>query len=205
MKHIESEFEGVGGLKIYYQAWLPDKTKAVVQVIHGFAEHSGRYMHVVNALIPLGYAVYADDHRGHGKSEGIINFANSMDEFIEDEKKLYDIIKNKHNGLPIFMLGHSMGSGIAVSFVSKYESLLSGLILSGSGKNYGNKGGALKFMAKLISKIAPKMSASSGLDANLLSHDPEEVKAYVEDSLVRYKKCTSKLAHIMFAAFSKMP
>ena len=116
MKHIESEFEGVGGLKIYYQAWLPENPKAAVQIVHGFAEHSARYKKVADFLNPLGYAVYADDHRGHGKSGGKINFANSMDEFVEDEKILFDIIKKKHSKLPVFMLGHSMGSGIAIYF-----------------------------------------------------------------------------------------
>ncbi|MHA1413753.1 MAG: alpha/beta hydrolase, partial [Promethearchaeota archaeon] len=69
MKHVEGDFEGIDGLRIYYQGWLPEgNIKAIVQIAHGFAEHSGRYMNVVNELVPLGYAIYANDHRGHGKS-----------------------------------------------------------------------------------------------------------------------------------------
>ena len=126
MKHFESEYEGTGGLKIYYQYWIPDKPKAILQIVHGFAEHSGRYMNVVNELIPLGYALYANDHRGHGRSEGIRNYVDTFDQYIEDEKILYKIISEQHPNMPIFMLGHSMGSLIALYFTKKYENLLKG-------------------------------------------------------------------------------
>ncbi|MFX1451268.1 MAG: alpha/beta fold hydrolase, partial [Promethearchaeota archaeon] len=116
MKHFENEYEGIAGLKIYYQCWLPDKPKAIVHIVHGFAEHSGRYLNVVNELIPLNYAVYANDHRGHGRSEGVRNHVDSFDQYVEDEKLLYDIIKKQHPNLPVFMLGHSMGSIIALYF-----------------------------------------------------------------------------------------
>ena len=133
MKNVERNFEGVKGLNIFYQSWLPENPKAIVQVVHGFAEHSGRYLNVVNEIIPLGYGVYADDHRGHGRSEGIRNYVDSFDQYVEDEKKLYDIIKEKHPNLPIFLLGHSMGSLIAIYVIKKYEDLYKGLILSGTG------------------------------------------------------------------------
>ena len=71
MKHHESAFNGAKAFKIYWQSWPPDGApKAVLLVAHGFAEHSGRYMNLVNAAVPHGYAVYALDHRGHGKSDG---------------------------------------------------------------------------------------------------------------------------------------
>jgi len=139
MNHLEGKFKGVEGLKIYYQGWTPETPKAVIQLVHGGFEHSGRYQFVVNALIPEGYAIYADDHRGHGKSEGIRNYVDSFDQYIEDERILYDIIKEKHPNLPIFMLGHSLGSFIAIYFTKKYENLLHGLILSGTGTKPGKE------------------------------------------------------------------
>ena len=68
MKHIEGKFKGVKDLNIYYQAWIPNTPKAVIQLVHGGFEHSGRYQNVVNELIPESFAIYANDHLGHGKS-----------------------------------------------------------------------------------------------------------------------------------------
>ncbi len=202
---MESEFEGVKGLKIYYQAWLPESLKAVVQIAHGFAEHSGRYLNVVNELVPLGYAVYANDHRGHGKSEGNINFVDNLDQYIEDQKLLYDIIKEKHQNFPIFLLGHSMGSLIAIYFTKKYEDLLNGLILSGAGTSAGGKvSGFLKFMAKFFSKIAPHMKIDPKIDAKFLSHDPEVVSSYENDPLVHAEKITTRLGYEIMKALNKL-
>lgn len=202
---MESEFEGVKGLKIYYQAWLPESLKAVVQIAHGFAEHSGRYLNVVNELVPLGYAVYANDHRGHGKSEGNINFVDNLDQYIEDQKLLYDIIKEKHPNLPIFLLGHSMGSLIAIYFTKKYEDLLNGLILSGAGTSAGGEvSGFLKFMAKFFSKIAPHMKIDPKIDAKFLSHDPEVVSSYENDPLVHAEKITTRLGYEIMKALNKL-
>ncbi len=206
MNHIEGEYEGVDGIKLYYQAWLPENPKAVVQVIHGFAEHSGRYKNVVDQLEPSGFAIYAHDLRGHGKSEGDQNFVESMDQFVEDEKKFYDVIKKKHSNLKIFMLGHSMGSGVAMYFTKKYQSLLAGLILSGTAKYFGGESGKIKrAFAKQTSKTFPKLRASSGVDPQLLSHDPEEVEAYINDPLVNYKKITARLGWEMIKSFEEAP
>ena len=206
MNHIEGEYEGVDGIKLYYQAWLPENPKAVVQVIHSFAEHSGRYKNVVNQLEPKGYIIYAHDLRGHGKSEGLQNYVDSMDQYVEDEKNFYDLIKKKHSNLKIFMLGQSMGSGIAMYFTKKYESLLAGLILSATGKYFGGEGGKIKrTFAKKMSKTFPKLRASSGFDPQFLSHDPKEVEAYKNDPLVNYKKITARLGWEMIKSFEESP
>ena len=208
MKHIEGEFNGVDDIKLFYQAWLPDKEpKTIIILAHGFASHSGRLINVANALFPLGYAIFANDHRGHGKSGGRTNFTKGMDQYVEDERIFYDLVKEKYPNLPIFMLGHSMGGGITFYFAKKYENLLKGIIISGAGTKYGGDGipGIEKTLAKVMSKIAPKFSANTDLDPNLLSHDAEIVKAYKEDPLVHYKKTTAGQANAMFASFKKLP
>ena len=205
MKHIEGNFTGVKGLKIYYQAWVPDTPKAVIQLVHGGFEHSGRYQNVVNKLLPEGYAIYADDHRGHGKSEGLRNHVDSFDEFIEDEKIFYETIKEQYPNLPIFMLGHSLGSFIALFFTEKYENLLNGLILSGTGTNPGKEtSGFLKVIAKIFSKIAPKMKFNPRIDAKYLSHDPEVIINYKTDPLVYADKITARLGYEMVKNFKNL-
>jgi len=205
LKHIEGNFTGVKGLKIYYQAWVPDTPKAVIQLVHGGFEHSGRYQNVVNKLLPEGYAIYADDHRGHGKSEGLRNHVDSFDEFIEDEKIFYETIKEQYPNLPIFMLGHSLGSFIALFFTEKYENLLNGLILSGTGTNPGKEtSGFLKVIAKIFSKIAPKMKFNPRIDAKYLSHDPEVIINYKTDPLVYADKITARLGYEMVKNFKNL-
>ena len=71
MDHREGRFDGVAGMEIYWQAWLPEgEPKANLVVVHGASEHGGRYRYVIERLLPEGFAVYAIDHRGHGRSEG---------------------------------------------------------------------------------------------------------------------------------------
>jgi alpha-beta hydrolase superfamily lysophospholipase len=204
MNQIEGEFKGIKDLKIYYQAWIPESPKAVIQLVHGGFEHSGRYQNVVNELIPKGYAIYASDHRGHGKSEGIRNYIKSFDQFIEDEKIFYEILKKQHPNLPIFMLGHSLGSFIAIYFTKKYESLLDGLILSGTGTSPGlETSGFLKLIAGFFSKIAPKMKLNPRINAKFLSHDLEVVKSYKNDPLVNANKITARLSYEMVKNFKE--
>lgn len=202
MNHIEGEFEGVKGLTIYYQAWIPNTPKAVIQLVHGGFAHSGRYQYVINELIPEGYAIYADDHRGHGKSMGLRNYVDSFDQFIEDEKLFYDIIKQKHPNLPIFMLGHSLGSFIAIYFTKKYEHLLNGLILSGTGTDPGiETSGFLKRIVKFFSIITPKKKFNPRINAKFLSHDLNVVKKYENDPLVNANKITARLSYEMVKNF----
>lgn len=206
INHSEGEFKGEKGLDIYYQSWLPDNPKAIVQIVHGFAEHSDRYENVINKLLPAGYGIYADDHRGHGKSEGKTNYVDSFDQYVEDERKLYSIVKENHPDLPVFMLGHSMGSGISIYFTHKYEDLLKGLILSGTGTSAGGEAsGFLKFMSKILSKIAKKLTIDPQLDPETLSHDPEVVKAYKEDPLVHHEQITTRLGYEMIKRFGNAP
>jgi alpha-beta hydrolase superfamily lysophospholipase len=205
LKHIEGKFKGVKDLNIYYQAWIPNTPKAVIQLVHGGFEHSGRYQNVVNELIPESFAIYANDHLGHGKSEGLRNYVDSFDQFIEDEKLFYDLIKEKHSDLPIFMLGHSLGSFIAIYFTKKYEHLLDGLILSGTGTSPGTEtSGFLKLIAKTFSKIAPKMKFNPRIDTKFLSHDPEVVKNYKTDPLVNADKITARLGYEMIKNFKNL-
>jgi len=206
MKHKEDIFIGEKEFKIYYQSWLPDQNvKAIIQIVHGFAEHSGRYMNIVDKLIPSNYAIYANDHRGHGKSDGKTNYVESFDLFVEDEKRFYDIIKKNHPSVPIFMLGHSMGSGIAFYFAKKYQDLIKGLIVSGAGVRLGEELSPLvRFMSKVLSKITPKMNIDPKLNPESLSHDPNVVQNYRKDPLVHYQKITTRLGYELLKRFSEL-
>ena len=100
MKHEDGFFEGIYNTKLYYQKWSPETPKGVILIAHGLGEHSGRYMNVVDALIPEGYAIYALDLRGHGKSEGRRVHVNRFSDYIEDFSIFDKLAREENPDLP---------------------------------------------------------------------------------------------------------
>ncbi|MFX1519469.1 MAG: alpha/beta hydrolase [Promethearchaeota archaeon] len=201
MKHIEDSFTGTDDIRLYYQVWQPDITpKAVVQVVHGLAEHSGRYLNIVNALIPQGYAIYASDLRGHGKSEGLQAYVKKFEYYVKDQKTFFNLIKENEPNLPVFLLGHSMGAIIAQMYAVTYPEDLKGLVLSGAGTRLGGTGSSafLRGIIKFLSKIIPKRKIDPKLSKEI-SRDPNVVTAYEDDPLV-FSKITFKLGAELMAA-----
>ena len=199
MKTQSGNFTAQDGTSIYWKGWTPDKApKAVVHVIHGYAEHIDRYGNVVGELLPAGYAVFGTDHRGHGKSEGKRGHVKSFQEFIDDEKQFWhNIIQTKFPGIPYFVLGHSMGSLIAMNYVEQNAVGMKGLILSGTGSLPGKDiPKILLTIINILSKILPAVHVKSPLPPEFISRDMDVVKAYIEDPLV-YNVITPRLAYEM--------
>ncbi|MBP3863482.1 MAG: alpha/beta fold hydrolase, partial [Pseudomonas sp.] len=123
---------------LFVNQWLPDSTpRAVVLLAHGMAEHSGRYAHLGQALCAAGFALYAHDQRGHGKTaeRGTLGYFADNDGWcavVSDVASLNRHISQNHPGVPIFLLGHSMGSYIAQAYVMHHGASLQGVILSAS-------------------------------------------------------------------------
>jgi len=201
MKHQEGTFKGAHDANLYYQAWLPETDpKAVLLVVHGLAEHSGRYMNVVNHVVPLDYAVYALDHIGHGKSEGQRVFVARFEDFITSLKIYFDQVRQWQPRKPIFLLGHSMGGLIGARYLLDYQAELAGAVLSGPAvKLSAEIPPALVAVSQLISTVAPKMGVA-GLSADGISRDPAVVQAYVNDPLVFTGKTTARLGAEMLKA-----
>lgn len=165
-----------------------DNPRAVVVLVHGLCEHAGRYDHVAAALNGFGYSVVRFDNRGHGRSGGARGYVEDYNVYIEDADRIVTVAKEENSGLPIFMLGHSMGGFITAFYGIKYPERIAGQILSG---------------AAVI--LSPMVKDLEGLDYNAVALDPipnalaevvcrnpDVVKAYVEDPLV-LKEFTMKL------------
>jgi len=122
MDHVEGNFKGVRNANVYYQAWLPEgNVRAVLLVVHGLGEHSGRYMNVVNYFVPLGYAVYGFDHIGHGRSEGEREVVERFTDYTDTLAIYCELVKGWQTGKPIFLLGHSMGGLIATHYLLDHQ------------------------------------------------------------------------------------
>ncbi len=119
------------GLAIAMAGWIPEALRAVVYVCHGHAEHLGRYSHVITALVSQGYAVYGQDHRGHGRSSGTRALVMRFDHFVDDFRLLTERAHREHPDLPQVLIGHSMGGLIAVRYALRYGDDLAALVTSG--------------------------------------------------------------------------
>ncbi len=181
-RHEEGRFDGVGGLEIYWQAWLPEgDPRAIVTIAHGGAEHSGRYAWTAGRLTAHGYAVYAIDHRGHGRSGGPRAYVDRVDNAVADLHTLNDVVRDRHPGLPIVLLGHSMGGLIALSYALRYQDELAGLALSAP-LAVLEANPASRIAVRTLSAIAPRLPIYK-IDGTTVSRDPEVVRAYDNDPL----------------------
>ncbi len=140
--------------------WNCEQPKAVVQIIHGMSEHGQRYDHFATELTNQNFLVYASDLRGHGKTAGKIEnigyFAqkDGWQKVVNDVAEVNAHIKTSHSELPIYILGHSMGSFVARSLFHQVPDCCQGLILSGTARHPGIKGHIGKVIAQLTSKIS---------------------------------------------------
>jgi acylglycerol lipase len=131
MTHTPSEefIRGDSGLKIFVRSWRPAAApRAVVAICHGFNSHSGQYLWVADQLVDAGFAVYALDLRGRGKSEGERFHVEHIDEYVSDLSRLIGLAKSREPGLPVYLLGHSAGGVTACSYVLDHQAEIDGLI-----------------------------------------------------------------------------
>ncbi len=185
MQHDEGKFTGFGGIELHYQRWRPDGApRAVVAIVHGHGEHSGRYMNVVNCLVPDGFTVYGFDLRGHGRSPGQRGFINSFGEFREDVKAYLQFVAQQEPGRPLFLYGHSLGGLIVLDYVEHYPQGLKGVIASGPAVGKLGISPVLQMIARVLSTIKPNFSLKTGLEVAALSRDTGAVQAYTSDPLV---------------------
>lgn len=199
-------FKGKDDLNIFVYKWIPNlevHVKGVIQLAHGMAETAARYEDFASYLTKSGFIIYANDHRGHGKTAGKIDDLGDLgkdgfNSMIEDMHRLNDIIKEENKTLPIFLFGHSMGSFLSQRYICLYGSELKGVILTGT---CGNQGiivdvGRIASKVEIIRKGRNARSISLnklifGSNNNFfkpsrtifdwLSRDNKEVDKYIED------------------------
>ncbi len=189
------------GFDVFVRRWEPESdARAVLQIAHGAVEHGGRYARLAEYLNDHGIAVYAPDHRGHGNTAGDMERAGKAGEdgwngIVADFAMLSDRIQHDHPGVPLFVLGHSMGSIVAQQYIEEHGDRLAGVILTGS---WGTLGDTSAMVAALDAAVAaegrdaPSMMLQQMFGAfnepfggetgfEWLSRDQVEVQKYVDD------------------------
>ncbi len=200
MEHSEGTFSGRDGIGLYYQRWRPEAApRAALAVVHGFGEHSGRYGNVVSWFVPKGYAVYALDLRGHGRSPGQRGYLDGFAQVRGDLRAFLDLVHGEEAGRPLFLLGHSLGGLIVLNYALHDPSGLAGVVASGALLSQPGVSPILLSLSRLLSRVWPRFSLNVGLDVTALSHDQAVVDAYVHDPLV-HGKGTPRLSTEIAAA-----
>jgi alpha-beta hydrolase superfamily lysophospholipase len=209
VKHTTGTFAGAGGREIFWQAWTPDpdpavQLRGVVVIVHGAGEHSGRYQHVAQRLVTEGYAVYALDHRGHGRSDGPRALIDRLDSAVSDIESVVAIARDAHPGLPVFMLAHSMGGTFGVQYALAHQDRLAGLILSGPLAALDGAPAPLRLVGRMLSVLAPGVGLIA-VDSGLVSRDPQVVEAYRGDPLVHHGKLPARTLAELARAIDAFP
>ena len=207
MAYKEYKLKMRDGKEIYLYKWNVEEgvaPKGVVQLIHGMAEYGSRYDRFAKELVSDGYIVYADDHRGHGKSAdsmsdlGYISDNDGFHTMVHDQNEINKFIKSENEGLPVYIFGHSMGSFISQRYMELYGNTVDGVILSGTGGKPNATMSFGIFLSKMIMAMKGRKGSGALMDKigfgnyndkyetkrtkfDWLSRDEEEVDKYILD------------------------
>ncbi len=185
--HFQS---AIDGRKLYYQSWVPRDARPDWNVVlhHGFGEHSSRYSHLLDAFEGSGISFYSYDARGHGRSEGKRGHSRGVAQMVADLETFMVFCRTEFGVQKPFLLGHSMGGLVAITFALKHcnQWEISGLLTSGAALSVNQTPvmKVKKVVGTLLREIKPDITLAAGLELKYISHDPQVVEAYKTDNLV---------------------
>ncbi len=188
MSHEEFQRQSYDGLNLYFQEWRADlDQRGVVCLVHGLGEHSGRYSHWAALLNQAGYSMLTFDLRGHGKSTGQRGHVSSYEDYLKDIDLLLKEAGQRYPAQARFLYGHSLGAMIISEYVLRRKPDLNGVILTALATRTSlQEQKARILMAKMLVRVMPQMTLSSGLVPATISRGPEVVNRYINDPLVHH-------------------
>jgi alpha-beta hydrolase superfamily lysophospholipase len=193
-----STFTASDGENLAVQDWpTPEgvRQRGAVLVVHGLGEHAGRYDGLAHVLNDWGFAVRSFDQYGHGESDGPRGTIPQPNRLLDDLADLVESTRMRNLGLPLILLGHSLGGLVAASFVARTLMAVDGLVLS-SPLLATRLSAAQKLLMKVMPRIAPNFTVGNGLDPKYLSHDKSVVEAYLNDPRV-HDRISGRLARFI--------
>jgi acylglycerol lipase len=187
MTSFDFDWATSDGLALRGKGWMPSQPpRAIVALVHGFAEHVGRYGAVAEAFAQLQVAFIGFDLRGHGRSDGQRGHSPSFSNYMEDMREFLSLVVDRLPGLPIYLYGHSAGGNLVLNYTLRYTpDYVQGVIATSPWLRLAFQPPASKiWLAKVASLLYPAFAEKSNLDPAHLSSDPEVGRAYVADPLV---------------------
>ncbi|WP_110181788.1 alpha/beta hydrolase [Nocardioides solisilvae] len=174
MTETDTELAGHAGT-LFVRRWTGERTRYVVLLVHGYGEHTGRYPHVAERLVADGAAVLAPDHVGHGRSDGERVLVEDLERVCDDLHRVEELARAEHPGLPVVLLGHSMGGLVAARYAQRYGDGLAAVVLSAP---------VLGRWEAVEQLLAAEEIPDVPIDPATLSRDPAVGEAYAADELV---------------------
>ena len=203
VRRCETHTELDSGIAVLRRAWLPPEPERVLLVVHGLAEHSARYDRLGAWFARRGCAVHAYDQRGHGRSGGRRGHVRRFEDLLRDVEELSGHVRAQHAGLPLVLVGHSIGGLVVASFVRERAPEIEAAVISGAALAVPDGVSPLRRAgARVMRRLAPRLGLAIGIDPGALSRDPEVGRRYVEDPLV-FDRMTVSLATELIDAIER--
>lgn len=200
----EETFEGRRGFWLFARSWRPatQQPRAVVVLVHGLKDHSGRYDDVARRLVAAGYAAYAYDHRGHGRSDGAATYVDRFDEYLADLDTFLSRVRAREPGAPVFLFGHSMGGAVCTLYAITRQPSLRGLLLSAPALQT-DASGARRGLARFASALFPFAGAFNPEERDY-SRDPNVVRSMERDPYIHHQSVAARTAAELLGAMAQI-
>jgi alpha-beta hydrolase superfamily lysophospholipase len=203
-EHRSGTFPGGDGLALYYQAWLPSGTpRATLINLHGLGDHSGLYPSIAAHFPARGFAVYAFDMRGNGRSPGQRAYVENWEDYRRDLHAFVTKVRDWEPSLPVFVLGHSLGALVVLEYALHFPTALSGVIAAAPPLGKVGVPPLLMALGRVMSRIWPRFSLEVGMDLSGLARDPSVIQTVLADPLF-HRRGTARLSTEVTAAIARV-
>lgn len=189
----------------YRRSWRPPEIHQAMILVHGYAEHSGRYDEMAMFFARRAFAVHAYDQAGHGRTKGARGHVDRFERLLDELNRFIEIVRLEEPGVPIVLVGHSMGGLVSAATLAFRQPDVDFAVLSGALLQLGSDTPVWKqWAAKLLSPFGGAIGLSAGLDLEALSRDPEVGRRYQDDPFVK-DRMSARFAAGMMTMVKRMP
>ena len=204
-EHREGTFPGSHRIPLYYQAWLPTQARprAVIVNLHGLGDHSGLYPNLASHFPARAVALYAFDMRGNGRSPGQRAYLGSWKEYRGDLEAFVGRVREWEPGLPLFLLGNSLGGLVVLDYVLHQPGQVEGVIAAAPVLGDVGVPPVLMALGRVMSRVLPRFSLNVGMDLTGLAREPSVVEAVLADPLF-HRRGTARLSTEVTAAIDRV-